>query len=46
MARFHLGLNERNARFWQLALLAVILAAWHLASRNEQFAFLDRKSVV
>jgi NitT/TauT family transport system permease protein len=32
-------LNERNARFWQLALLVIILAAWHLASRNEQFAF-------
>lgn len=39
MSRFHLGLNERNARLWQLALLAVILVAWHLASRNEQFAF-------
>ncbi|REN20863.1 ABC transporter permease, partial [Mycobacterium tuberculosis] len=37
MSRF--GLNERNARFWQLALLAVILVAWHLASRNQQFAF-------
>ena len=34
-----LGLNERNARFWQLALLVVILVAWHIASRNQQFAF-------
>ncbi|MEJ8821488.1 ABC transporter permease [Variovorax humicola] len=32
-------LNERNARFWQFALLAVILVVWHVASRNQQFAF-------
>jgi NitT/TauT family transport system permease protein len=33
------GLNQRNARFWQMALLVVILLAWQLASRNNQFAF-------
>ena len=32
-------LNERNARFWQLVLLAVLLVGWHLASRNQQIAF-------
>ena len=31
--------NERNARAWQFALLVVILGLWHLASRNQQFAF-------
>jgi hypothetical protein len=34
-----LALNERNARFWQLVLLVVILVGWHLASRNQQVAF-------
>ena len=33
------SLNERNARFWQLVLLAVILVGWHVASRNQQIAF-------
>ncbi|MEJ8858059.1 ABC transporter permease [Variovorax robiniae] len=32
-------LNERNARVWQLALLVLILVVWHIASRNQQFAF-------
>ena len=32
-------LNERNARFWQLVLLVVLLVAWHVASRNQQIAF-------
>lgn len=32
-------LNERNARYWQLALLVLILVLWHVASRNPQFAF-------
>ena len=31
--------NERNARAWQLALLVAMLGLWHLASRNQQFAF-------
>lgn len=31
--------NEGNARFWQLALLVVILLVWHVASRNPQAAF-------
>ncbi|MFD0882349.1 ABC transporter permease [Variovorax dokdonensis] len=31
--------NERNARYWQLALLIVLLLAWHLASRNSNVAF-------
>src|SRR4051794_16512150 len=31
--------SENNARFWQIALLIVLLVAWHVASRNEQFAF-------
>lgn len=31
--------NERNAGFWQGVLLLILLAAWHLSSRNEQFAF-------
>lgn len=31
--------SESNARFWQLGVLIVLLAAWHLASRNPQFAF-------
>ena len=33
------SLNERNARFWQLVLLVVILVGWHVASRNQQIAF-------
>jgi NitT/TauT family transport system permease protein len=31
--------DESNARGWQVALLVVLLVAWHLASRNQQFAF-------
>ncbi len=31
--------TERNARAWQIGLLVLLLAAWHLASRNQQFAF-------
>ncbi|MBO9647067.1 MAG: ABC transporter permease [Variovorax sp.] len=31
--------NESNARFWQIVLLLLLLVAWHLSSRNEQFAF-------
>ncbi|MGO4391429.1 ABC transporter permease [Variovorax sp. M-6] len=31
--------DESNARFWQLSVLVVLLVAWHLASRNPQFAF-------
>ena len=31
--------HPRNARFWQVALLVIILVAWHVASRNKQFAF-------
>ena len=31
--------TERNARAWQIGLLIVLLAAWQLASRNQQFAF-------
>jgi NitT/TauT family transport system permease protein len=31
--------HESNARYWQVGLLIVLLVAWHLASRNEQFAF-------
>ena len=31
--------HPHNARYWQLALLALFLIAWHLASRNTQFAF-------
>ena len=31
--------NERNARAWQVGLLVVLLALWHLASRDDQFAF-------
>ena len=32
-------LDARHARFWQLALLAVILVLWHVASRNDKVAF-------
>ncbi|MBB3176587.1 ABC transporter permease [Variovorax sp. Sphag1AA] len=31
--------NESNARFWQIVLLLLLLVAWHVSSRNEQFAF-------
>lgn len=31
--------SERNLRLWQLALLVLMLAGWHLASRDQQFAF-------
>ncbi|SDZ98288.1 ABC transporter permease [Variovorax sp. YR216] len=31
--------NESNARFWQVVLLLLLLVAWHVSSRNEQFAF-------
>ncbi|MES2532373.1 MAG: ABC transporter permease [Pseudomonadota bacterium] len=31
--------TERTARAWQIGLLIMLLAAWHLASRNQQFAF-------
>jgi NitT/TauT family transport system permease protein len=31
--------SERNLRVWQVAVLVVVLAAWHVASRNEQTAF-------
>jgi NitT/TauT family transport system permease protein len=31
--------SESNARFWQITVLIVLLVAWHIASRNEQFAF-------
>lgn len=31
--------NERNLRWWQLAVLVSVLALWQLASRNEQTAF-------
>ncbi|MDB5730619.1 MAG: transporter permease, partial [Variovorax sp.] len=31
--------SEHNARFWQLALLAALLALWHIASRDRQVAF-------
>jgi NitT/TauT family transport system permease protein len=31
--------SDRNMRLWQLGLLLLILLVWHLASRNQQFAF-------
>ena len=31
--------SESNARFWQIAVLVALLIAWHVASRNQQFAF-------
>lgn len=31
--------SESNARFWQIAVLVALLVAWHVASRNQQFAF-------
>jgi NitT/TauT family transport system permease protein len=29
----------KNLRYWQVGLLLVLLAGWHLLSRNEQYAF-------
>ncbi len=34
-----LGANERSLRAWQIGLLLAVLLAWHLMSRNEQWAF-------
>lgn len=31
--------NEKNLRAWQLGVLVVVLGAWQLVSRNEQWAF-------
>ena len=31
--------TERNARYWQIALLVVLIAGWHLASRDDKTAF-------
>ncbi|GAC1606284.1 MAG: ABC transporter permease [Ramlibacter sp.] len=31
--------SGRNLRYWQAGLLVVLLALWHLVSRNEQTAF-------
>ncbi len=31
--------HEGNARFWQAMLLLLLLVAWHVSSRNQQFAF-------
>jgi len=31
--------SESNARFWQVTVLIGLLVAWHIASRNQQFAF-------
>src|SRR5665647_3093483 len=31
--------SGRNLRYWQVGLLIVFLLAWHLVSRNEQYAF-------
>ena len=31
--------HERNLRAWQVGLLLAVLLAWHLVSRNEQWAF-------
>jgi NitT/TauT family transport system permease protein len=31
--------HEGNARFWQIALLIVLLVLWHLLSRDQQIAF-------
>ena len=35
----HIKPSERNLRVWQLGLLALILGAWQLASRDQQVAF-------
>ena len=32
-------MNQRQLRIWQVGLLLFVLAAWHLVSRNEQWAF-------
>jgi NitT/TauT family transport system permease protein len=34
-----LRFNEDTARFWQIALLVLLLVLWHLVSRNQQVAF-------
>jgi NitT/TauT family transport system permease protein len=31
--------SGKNLRYWQVGLLIVFLAAWHMVSRNEQYAF-------
>jgi len=31
--------SESNARFWQITVLIALLVGWHVASRNQQFAF-------
>jgi NitT/TauT family transport system permease protein len=31
--------SGRNLRYWQVGLLVVFLLAWHLLTRNEQYAF-------
>jgi NitT/TauT family transport system permease protein len=31
--------GESNARFWQFAVLVVLLVSWHAVSRNQQVAF-------
>jgi len=31
--------HEGNARFWQIALLVVLLVLWHLAARDDKIAF-------
>lgn len=33
------GTNGRTLRAWQIGLLLAVLLAWHLMSRNEQWAF-------
>ena len=38
--------NERNARAWQIGLLAVILVVWHLASRSDKIAFFFGQPIV
>ena len=35
----HIKPSESNLRVWQLGFLALILGAWHLASRDQQVAF-------
>ncbi len=31
--------SERNLRYWQVSLLLLLLLAWHMVSRNGQYAF-------
>jgi NitT/TauT family transport system permease protein len=31
--------SERNLRYWQVGLLVVVIAAWQLLSRDQQYAF-------